>query len=210
MQGIKIHRQRLDRALRHAGMTTLACRADAVRHGRYAHPHVETICDWEERLRRTSCDTGKIFTQFARHLIRKNYRTAVRHIAHDRPGRTGFDAVAAARTSLEKHHFIDRPGRTQPIRPYRSRRLLTGCVLVSGKLSSRLSHRDDGVFQKISTPVFRITGHNSLRLHHTIGAQLVHFHATIAGAILDIPTRMILADEIQDVPFQFGVHILHP
>ena len=42
-QRMKIHRQGLNRALRHAGMAPLPRRTRSMRHGRKAHPHLEGI-----------------------------------------------------------------------------------------------------------------------------------------------------------------------
>lgn len=43
MKRVKIHREGLNRAFRHTGMTTLARRTHTVRHRCHTHPHVKTI-----------------------------------------------------------------------------------------------------------------------------------------------------------------------
>ena len=170
MKRMKIHREGLNGALRHTGVTTLACRTDTVRHRRHPHPHVKTVGNRQERLSRTGGDTGKIVAQFARDLIRENDRRPVRHIAHDRSRRTDFNAIATARAPFKKHGLIDSTRRTQPVCSHRRGRLLAGRILMSGKFPRRLRHRHDGIFQEITTPVFRISGHDAPRLHHTVGA----------------------------------------
>ena len=60
IERVKIHRERLNGAFRHTGMTALACGADAMRHRRQPHTHVEIINNRQERLRRTGGDTGQI------------------------------------------------------------------------------------------------------------------------------------------------------
>lgn len=169
MKRMKIHREGLNRAFRHTGMTTLASRANTVRHRCHTHPHVKTIGNRQERLGRTSGNTGKIVAQFACDLIRKNDRRTVRHIAHDRSRRAYFNAIATACAPFKKHCLIDSTRGTQPVCSHRRGRLLAGRVLMSCKFPRRLRHRHDGVFQEITTPVFRISSHDAPRLHHTVG-----------------------------------------
>ncbi len=168
-QRMEVHGQCLYRTLRHASMAPLPRRTRSVRHGREAHPHLEGIGHRQQGLRRTGGNTREIFTELTSYLISKNHRRAVGEITDDGTGGTGFDAICAARAALKKHRFVDGPRGTQPIGPDRGSRLLTGRILVDGKLPRGFRHRDNGVFQKIATPVFRITGHDALQLHHTVG-----------------------------------------
>ncbi len=169
MKCVKIHREGLNGTFRHTGVATLAGRTDTVRHCRHPHPHVKTIGHRQERLGRTGGNTGKIVAQFACDLVRKNDRRTVRHIAHDRPRRAGFNAIAATRAPLEKHRLIHSPRRTQPVCSPGRGRLLARRVLMSRELPCGLRHRHDRVFEKITAPVFRISGHDAPRLHHTVG-----------------------------------------
>ncbi len=209
-QRMKIHLQCVNRALRYTGMAPLPCRTRAMRHGRKPHPNLEGIGHRQERICRTGSNAGEIFTELTGNLVGKNHRRAVGEITDDGTGGTGFDAIRASRAALKKHRFVDGPRGTQPVRPDRGSRLLAGRILVDGKLPRSFRNRDDGVFQKIATPVFRITSHDALQLHHTVGPQLIDFYATIAGAILDIPTRVILTNEVQNVPFKLRIQVFHP
>lgn len=193
---MKVHRQCLDGTLRYAGVAPLACRTNSMGHRRNAHPHLNRIRNRQKRVCCAGGNTGKILTELAGHLIGKNHRSSVRKITHDSPRWTGLDAIAAARAALKEGGFIDGAGRAQPIRTDGSCRLFSRGILMDSKFPRRLGHRDHGIFQEITTPVFGITGHVAPRLHDPVGTQFIDFYATVTGAILDVPARMVFADEI--------------
>lgn len=207
---MKIHRQGINRALRYAGVASLPRRTNTMRHRGDAHPHFDNISHRQERIRRTCGNTGKILTELAGDLIGENHRSSVREIAYDRPRRTGLDAITAACAAFEEGRFVDGTRRAQPVCPHGGCRLFARRILMDSKFPRRLGHRDHRIFQEITTPVFGITGHVAPRLHDTVGTQLIDFHATVTGSVLDVPARMVFTNEVQNVWLQLRLHILDP
>jgi len=156
---IKIHRQRLHRTLRGAGMAPLRGRTDPMRDDRGAHMDLFPVTDWKQCFSRTSGNAGKVLAKIAWSPVGKNHRCAVLLMKDDRPVRTGFRAVAAFGAAIKKYRLLDCSGRTQPIGPQQGRGFLRNRLGMFGIFLRGFGHGQDGILQEVAPAVIRIGGH---------------------------------------------------
>ena len=156
--GIKIHGQRIRGTFRHTGMAALSCRAEPMVHDRDSHTDILSSGDRQQCFCRTGGDARHVIAEIARNLVGENHWGAFR-MQHERIMRAGFDAVAALRAPLEEQCFVDRSGRTEPIRPHGRRRLRSRRIRMRGIFLRRFRDRQDGILEKVPPAVFRIYCH---------------------------------------------------